>query len=89
MIDTRATFNSILNDPKLDALLLTAQSKIAEYSPEDQTVDEVNQAANNIQEKAAQVRADLQHEINSAIALRHEKVALAVHMFKVASRLSA
>ncbi len=89
MLDTKATFRSLLDDPKLDALLEAAQAKTAAYLQEDTTVDELNQVADLVQEKAAQVRSDLVREINEKNSLRQEKVAIVVHMFKVASRLSA
>ncbi len=89
MLDTRATFSTILNDPALDALLNDAQSKIAEYAPEPQSIDSLIEESNQVQIKAAEVRSNLLSQINDAIALRKEKVAIAVHMFKVASRLVA
>lgn len=91
MIDTRAAFTSLINDPRLDAMLSDAQSKIAAYAPDEQpgSVAAIEKAASVVEEQAAQVRAQLVEEIQEKIALRQEKVAIAVHMFKVASRLSA
>ena len=89
MIDARASFIALRDDSSLESLLADAQTKIAAVLPEDQTVEDVNKIANEVQASAAEVRRELMQEIEQKIALRREKVAIAVHMFKVASRLTA
>lgn len=91
MIDTRSSFAALLNDPALDNLLALAQSKIAEMGITDgcDTIDDINKVASTVQANAQHVRSNLIRDINAKVALRKEKVAIAVHMLKVASRLSA
>ncbi len=91
MIEPRSVYASLLNDPRLDSLLVAAQEKSAEQgvTDETETVSEINKIADDVQATAAQVRKDLMHELNQKVALRKEKVAIVIHMLKVASKLSA
>lgn len=88
MIDARASFIALRDDSSLESLLADAQTKIAAVTEDTQTVEDVNKIANEVQASAAEVRRELVQELENKVALRREKVAIAVHMLKVASRLS-
>lgn len=92
MLDTKAAYESLLSDPKLDDLLVRTKEKTAKLvSLSDSAADSVavidSQVA-AVSEKAAQAQQDLQQILQERTEKRAEKRAIAAHITRVVAKLS-
>ena len=89
-IDLRAEYNSLLESSKLDELLNKAKkqaAKVAVVLPADQALENLNAEVSAMDQKSAEARQDLIEILQKRNEERAVKVATAVHIYRVATRL--
>jgi len=89
MLDTREALSSLLDN--VDALLadvdVTVRTKAAQLRVDSS--GDLSEVVNNVLSGASRAKEDLRSVLEKRAERRHEKVATAIRIFKVAQRLSS
>lgn len=89
MLDPHKDLSDILENPHFDTLVKKARAQAEKLSGATiPQADELNSQVDEIKVKSAEARREMVAELQERQELRQEKAAIAVHMVRVATRLT-